>query len=91
MEITVFWMNRQCAEVGGLDLRVHVVAARNSVTQWDLGETSRVGQHGMLSADEAWGKLLEARFCNKAGLWEHKEKRGNDGKHKENTICSSQL
>lgn len=91
MEITVFWMNRKCAEVGGLDLRVHVVAARNSVIQWDLGETSRVGQHGMLSADEAWGKLLEASFCNKAGLREHKEKRGNDGKHKENTICSSQL
>lgn len=91
MEITIFWMNRKCAEVGGLDLSVHVVAARNSVIQCGLGETSRVGQHGMIWADETWGKLLEARFCNKAGLREHKEKRGNDGKHKENTIRSSRL
>lgn len=55
MERAVFWVNRKRAEVRGLDLNVHAVAARNSVSQCDLGGTSGVGQHGMISADEAWG------------------------------------
>lgn len=80
MERTLLWMNRKWAEVGGLYLTVRVVAASNSrlfsVTQvryqrWGSMEWYQGMKRGKLL--EAL-QLLEARFCNRAGLKGHKEK-----------------
>lgn len=57
MERTIFCMNRNCAEAGGLDLRVHRMISQNSVIQYDLDEISQVERHRLTIRRRSWQEV----------------------------------